>query len=164
MHGAAETIQNLGENKAGKSSRPNTKGDPPALPGRQSKFDISGGRPRLSIGEIPERKPPKHSHGRKMAAVPPEYAASRVVGLVQGKSAMDLRRSYRQAAAIWVVGVAGHAGISYRRPGRMKRRYGTMCGTRSKRGNVSALEPPALTGHFSGRLNLGPRQRPHRPL
>ena len=139
---------------------PNTKGDPPALPGRQSKFDISGGRPRLSIGEIPKRKPPKHSHGRKMTAVPPEYAASRVVGLVHGKSAIDLRRAYRQAAAISVVGVAGHAGISYRRPGRMKRRYGTMCGTRSKRGNVSALEPPALSGRFSGRLNLGPVSDP----
>jgi hypothetical protein len=25
-----------------------------------------------------------------------------------------------------------------------------VCGTRNKRGNVSAVEPPALTGHFSG--------------
>jgi hypothetical protein len=37
----------------------NTKGDPPALPGRQSKFDISGGRPRLFFGETPEREPQK---------------------------------------------------------------------------------------------------------
>jgi hypothetical protein len=55
-------------------------GDPPALPGRQSKFDISGGRPRLSIGETPEREPPKRSRGSKVTAVPPTYAASQVVG------------------------------------------------------------------------------------
>src|SRR5450432_2811235 len=69
-------------------------GDPPALPGRQSKFDISGGRPRLSIGETPEREPPKQSRGSKVTAVPPTYAASQVVGLVQRKSAIDLRRAY----------------------------------------------------------------------
>jgi hypothetical protein len=40
----------------------NTKGVPPALPGRQSKFDVSGGMPRLSIDETPEREPPKHTH------------------------------------------------------------------------------------------------------
>jgi hypothetical protein len=32
---------------------------------------------------------------------------------------------------------------------------GPMCGV---------AETLALTGHFSGRLNLGPRQRPQRPL
>jgi hypothetical protein len=78
----------------------NTKGDPPALPGRQSKFDISGGRPRLSIGETPEGQAPKHSHRSKMTAVPPAYAASRVVGLVQRRSTIDLRCSYEQIAAI----------------------------------------------------------------
>jgi hypothetical protein len=30
--------------------------------------------------------------------------------------------------------------------------------------DVGVNEPLALTGHFSGHLNLGPRQRPHRPL
>jgi hypothetical protein len=43
-------------------AKPNTKGVPPALPGRQSKFDVSGGMPRLSIDETPEREPPKHTH------------------------------------------------------------------------------------------------------
>jgi len=46
----------------GRALEANTKGVPPALPGRQSKFDVSGGMPRLSIDETPEREPPKHTH------------------------------------------------------------------------------------------------------
>jgi hypothetical protein len=36
-------------------------GVPPALPGRQSEFDVCGGGPRLSIDETPPREPPKHT-------------------------------------------------------------------------------------------------------
>ena len=35
------------------------KGVPPALPGRQQKFDISGGRLPRSIDETPNREPPR---------------------------------------------------------------------------------------------------------
>ena len=37
-------------------------------------------------------------------------------------------------------------------------------GMRNRKPDVGVNEPLALTGHFSGHLNLGPRQRPHRPL
>ena len=45
----------------------NPMGVPPALPGRQQKFDISGGRHRRAIDEIPNREPPstrEESHDR----------------------------------------------------------------------------------------------------
>ncbi len=35
---------------------------PPALPGRQQQFDVSGGNPRLSTDETPHREPPKHTN------------------------------------------------------------------------------------------------------
>src|SRR6201981_1640306 len=38
-------------------------GVPPALPGRQQKFDISGGRLRESIDETPNREPPSTRKG-----------------------------------------------------------------------------------------------------
>src|SRR6266568_6465301 len=38
-------------------------GVPPALPGRQQKFDISGGRHRRSIDETPNREPPSTRRG-----------------------------------------------------------------------------------------------------
>jgi hypothetical protein len=40
----------------------NPMGVPPALPGRQSEFDVCGGSPRLSIDETPPREPPKHTN------------------------------------------------------------------------------------------------------
>src|SRR6516162_8699206 len=43
---------------------PQTKiGVPPALPGRQQKFDISGGRLRRAIDETPNREPPSTRTG-----------------------------------------------------------------------------------------------------
>jgi NADPH:quinone reductase len=44
------------------AARSNPLGVPPALPGRQSKFDVCGGSPRLSIDETPPREPPKHTN------------------------------------------------------------------------------------------------------
>src|SRR6202158_1425559 len=38
-------------------------GVPPALPGRQQKFDISGGRHRRAIDETPNREPPSTRKG-----------------------------------------------------------------------------------------------------
>ena len=38
-------------------------GVPPALPGRQQKFDVSGGRHRRSVGEAPNREPPSTRRG-----------------------------------------------------------------------------------------------------
>src|SRR6516164_8612214 len=38
-------------------------GVPPALPGRQQKFDISGGRLRRAIDETPNREPPSTRRG-----------------------------------------------------------------------------------------------------
>jgi len=38
-------------------------GVPPALPGRQQRFDISGSRPRRAIDETPNREPPSTRRG-----------------------------------------------------------------------------------------------------
>src|SRR5216684_2009347 len=38
-------------------------GVPPALPGRQQKFDVSGGRPPWAIDETPNREPPSTRNG-----------------------------------------------------------------------------------------------------
>jgi hypothetical protein len=88
-------------------------------------------------------------HGNKMTAVPPASAASRVVGLVQRKSALDLRCAYGASSRNFGSGCwARRYFVSAIGPDEEVIR--TMCGTRNNRGNVSAVEPPALTGHFSG--------------
>ena len=61
----------------------NTMGDPPALPGRQQKFDISGGGPRLAeSGRSMKLRgvPPGYTGVHTMLAIPPRCAVSCVIG------------------------------------------------------------------------------------
>src|SRR6266853_232131 len=85
-------------------------GVPPALPGRQQKFDISGGRHRRAIDETPNREQPStrrgvpsmddyeslsHSkHVHMLISIPPKHAVSQVIGFIKGKSAIHLARVY----------------------------------------------------------------------
>jgi hypothetical protein len=96
----------------------NTKGDPPALPGRQSKFDISGigpGYPSVKLQSV--------SRQSTLSWEQDDSGSSDICCFAGGWPGSEKERRevcVGQAAAISVVGVAGHAGISYRRPGQMK--------------------------------------------
>jgi hypothetical protein len=63
--------------------RSDTMGDPPALPGRQQKFDISGGGPQLAeFGRSTKLRgvPPGNTGVHTMLVIPPRCAVSCAIG------------------------------------------------------------------------------------
>jgi hypothetical protein len=115
---------------------------------------------RVTVKVRPEREPPKQSHVSKMTTVPPTYAASQVVGLVQRKSAIELRCAYGASSRNFSGGRRWARRYFVLATGPEEEMIRTVCGIRDKRGNVRVVEPPALTGHFSGLQFWGRFERP----
>ena len=72
--------QGLGEPQSQGEGISNTKGVPPALPGRQSKFDVSGGLPQLKVDEASNRQP-------LSIMVALKSAAPHLIDVITGESA-----------------------------------------------------------------------------
>ena len=112
--------------------------------------------PGFLFDEIQGRVPPGHVGARKMV-VTPSNTTFRVIGSIGGGIAVFPARSRRRnlhARNFWHADVH----IDDRGPARddaKPGRDGPICGV---------AETLALTGHFSGRPNQGPRQRPQWPL
>jgi len=93
-----------------KAARANTMGDPPALPGRQWKFDISGGRPGRSIDETPGREPPKHTQ-MEFQAIAPKSPSGKWTALSRETAPSPRRVDKEKADGISSGRASGRAGI-----------------------------------------------------
>ena len=103
-------------------------------------------------------------HVHMMISIPPKYAVSQVIGFIKGKSAIHLARTYGEnrrnfvGQSFWA---RGYFVSTVGRDEEVIRNY-----IRNQEEEDQRLEQMNLWryGHFSGRLNPGPRQRPRQPL
>ena len=134
---------NLGSRRrVGKSAFSNTLGDPPALPGRQLKFDISGGVPRLV-----DRRNVRACAAKVRACAQDACDSAEIRRLVgnwrqEGKERHSPDACVRRTGEISWVRPPGRVGISYRQSGRMTRSHGTTTGTWNRRPAFGTDETP----------------------